>query len=389
MRFLAIRFGVGMTATVLLAAGVVILSALTPAASGGLHPLLHALGIISCSAPTPCQEGNNAGTGPGLEGISAKGSGVVGQTTFRSTSPSNGQAGVLGQDKSTSGMRDSGVAGTTVRGYGVVGTAQSGAGVGAKSSSGCGLCASSSSGYGVYATSNSWVGVFGQSSLYFGVYGSSVNAAAVRGDSSGDAGAWLTGGGTTGVSLVPALTITGNANNPDLIYACAFNGSGGPCTSGGGFPTPQFAAINNGNVFITGQIFTSGSCHNGCAPTQSTGEKRVRFFTPRESLPTIEDFGEAQLVRGQAYVRIDPSFANTLDGREPYMVFLTPKGDSNGLYVINPTAAGFEVRENRGGTSTLAFSYRIVARPYGQHATRLQMITVTRPGRSLPESRFQ
>jgi hypothetical protein len=47
------------------------------------------------------------------------------------------------------------------------------------------------------------------------------------------------------------------------------------------------------------------------------------------------------------------------------MVFITPEGGSNRLYVVNKTAAGFEVHENRGGRSTLAFSYRIVAKPFG------------------------
>jgi len=89
---------------------------------------------------------------------------------------------------------------------------------------------------------------------------------------------------------------------------------------------------------------------------------RALFYTPRESLPTVEDFGQVQLVAGRPYVRIDPTFADTIDQRTKYMVIITPEADSNGLYVTAKTPTSFEVHENRGGRSSLAFSYRIVAK---------------------------
>src|SRR5262249_9486322 len=45
-----------------------------------------------------------------------------------------------------------------------------------------------------------------------------------------------------------------------------------------------------------------------------------------------------------------------------YRVFLTPEGDCQGLYVRSKRREGFEVRELQGGTSSIVFSYRIVAR---------------------------
>lgn len=52
-------------------------------------------------------------------------------------------------------------------------------------------------------------------------------------------------------------------------------------------------------------------------------------------------------------------------------MFLTPEGDSRGLFVTNRANSGFEVGENQGGRSTVAFSYRIVAKPYGDNSPRL------------------
>jgi hypothetical protein len=85
----------------------------------------------------------------------------------------------------------------------------------------------------------------------------------------------------------------------------------------------------------------------------------------------MEDVGEARLVNGRAYVRLDTAFSSTIDHQTNYLVFLTPEGDSRGLFVTNRTIGGFEVGENQGGRSTLAFSYRIVAKPYGDNAPRL------------------
>jgi hypothetical protein len=49
--------------------------------------------------------------------------------------------------------------------------------------------------------------------------------------------------------------------------------------------------------------------------------------------------------------------------------------DSESLYVINKTATSFEVRESKGGTSTLIFDYRIMAKRRGYEAQRLTDVT--------------
>jgi len=75
----------------------------------------------------------------------------------------------------------------------------------------------------------------------------------------------------------------------------------------------------------------------------------------------FEDFGAAKLKRGRAVVTLDANFAKVIK-RGDYHVFLTPKGDCRGLCVRRQGGASFEVRELMGGTSSVAFSYRIVGR---------------------------
>src|SRR5262249_17024151 len=52
-----------------------------------------------------------------------------------------------------------------------------------------------------------------------------------------------------------------------------------------------------------------------------------------------------------------------------YHVFLTARGESNGLYVSAQGTAGFTVQERGKGTSSVAFAYRVVARPKSEKTT--------------------
>jgi len=74
----------------------------------------------------------------------------------------------------------------------------------------------------------------------------------------------------------------------------------------------------------------------------------------------FEDFGTAKLKKGRATVKLDADFAKVVTS--DYHVFIMPGADCRGLYVRRKTAKSFEVRELQDGTSSVAFSYRIVAR---------------------------
>jgi hypothetical protein len=58
-------------------------------------------------------------------------------------------------------------------------------------------------------------------------------------------------------------------------------------------------------------------------------------------------------------------------------VFLSPEGESKGLYVTGKTSEGFTVMEVAGGRSTIPFGYRITAKPYGGTAARLPMVSAS------------
>jgi hypothetical protein len=64
---------------------------------------------------------------------------------------------------------------------------------------------------------------------------------------------------------------------------------------------------------------------------------------------------------------------------DDFHVFLSSEGDSKGLYVSGRTRTGFEVREQARGTSSIAFSYRLVARRKDAASQRFQKVELPKP----------
>lgn len=129
---------------------------------------------------------------------------------------------------------------------------------------------------------------------------------------------------------------------------------------------------------VSGNLITRGSITQNGNPTlitQTSAGTKVVAYGPRQSQPTIEDTGEAQMVNGSSFVRIDPKFAAAIDKNAVYTVLITPEGDTNGVYVTSKSPQGFIVRENRGGRATVGFGYRIVAKPLDTNAPRLPLVS--------------
>lgn len=375
--------------------------------------------FLSCTSAAACLQWTNNSTGPGLEGISAQGRGVMGKTMFNSTNPSNGQAGVAGIDSSSTGTFDAGVFGSSTNGIGVKGASTNGVGVKGLSNSGYAIVGQSASGLGgsIISGNNIGLNVFGGFFESAGPNGPVLSLVQSTAKGSGDFidacqnggpacrngdsrlvfevqsdGGLFSNGSIFGAGLAnqfDAVTITtGAASHSGLYVAGGGAGPSYPVISlaeyalGSDFiqminasSTDVMRVDDSGNVVITGLIYTAGGCSGGCAKSKDPGN-HVISYTPRESLPTMEDTGEGRLVAGQGYVSIDSSFGGVIDRNTNYVVLITPEADSRGLYVTNKTANGFAVRENGGGRSTMSFGYRIVAKPYASSAARLPMINM-------------
>jgi hypothetical protein len=352
----------------------------------------------------------------GVRGVSTNGPGVVGtSSTYNAVEGfSTNSTGVYGEAASSSGF---GVAGRNTSS-----TYNAGSGVYADGGpANDGMQAFSNLRSGVYAFSQSGTALYGNdgqsdsaSELVLQDSGSTPNDAIQVYGQSGDVFDVKNGGnvaisGETAIShsSYPALKVSGESieadgNQDTGIYATSttysaavFQNLAGDSDNvlylhggvvGTGQSTFQIGDGNNngvltvtdtGNLYITGILYTSGSCKFGCLE----GDKQVRAvstYAPSEAEPTIEDTGEAALVDGRADVALDPQFANIVDSNKGYVVLLTPEGDCRGLYVTRRAASSFVVRELQGGRSSIGFAYRIVAKRFGVNATRLPM-TIVKP----------
>ena len=133
-----------------------------------------------------------------------------------------------------------------------------------------------------------------------------------------------------------------------------------------------YAGYFYGRVHITGSLYVEGSKH--CVQ-EIEGAKKVTLYVMESLEYWFEDFGTGQLVNGQAVVQIDRVFAQTTNTGVDYYVFLTPKGECQGLYISRQDKDSFEVRELGGGTSSISLYYRIVAKRRGYEEVRFEEFT--------------
>ncbi len=329
-------------------------------------------------------------TGTGLSATSSSGNAIVGASSTSSgilgktAGTSSSHTGVTGSDVSTNFGNNVGVLGTTVNGgYGVEGTAGAGAvgGVYGVAPDSYGVRGSSSSSVGVYGSSVSSLGMYGSgatgvqgySPAGFGLYASSVSGTGVRGVSSsgpgiaansvsGDAIDAVTSGG------IGAYVVNSNGNGADVggsYIGVVARSNSYPLLLTNAASADLFYVDGSGNVYSHGTYRTFAATRDGAESTA---------FTTRSTAPNVEDVGGARLVNGVATVAFDAAFSASMDAHSAYHVFLTPNGDTRGLYVALKTAGGFVVRETQGGHGTLDFDYRIVAAAPGRAQERMALI---------------
>ena len=215
-----------------------------------------------------------------------------------------------------------------------------------------------------YTASPYGAGVYGQSVTYSQLQSCCAPTAGVWGDTgqqgniavlgtADDAyGAMIENNSPSGYDTLRVVGYDGTDSSALLLNAFS-NAFGGYCT-----------------VDVNGNLKCSGTISD--VVKLEDGSRKVALHSIESPENWFEDFGSGQLSNGAAVVSLEPTFAQTVNTSVDYHVFLTPKGDSRGLYVTNETATSFEVREQGGGTSSIAFDYRIVAKRKGFENVRLE-----------------
>ena len=219
------------------------------------------------------------------------------------------------------------------------------------------------------STSGSAHGVYGRSSNGQGVYGTSSSNNGVEGHSTGN-GASGVAGFQTGTSSHSGDGVYSESADTTNLYEALEAKADSPNT----YIFEGYNASTNGLCTI--DYNATLACTGGAVVkdvrtrhTNSDG-RHVLAYADESATATIEDVGTARMVGGVANVKIDPAFTAVMD-HGWYYVFLTPLGDTRGLYVSSKTMSAFQVRESEGGRSRLEFDYRIVAHPFDAKDDRL------------------
>ena len=161
--------------------------------------------------------------------------------------------------------------------------------------------------------------------------------------------------------------LNNSANNP-TVYATNENAGGSGLFKTLMATSPQgTCGVGGGSLTCTGQVKSLA--------TTASGSHQVETYAMQSPENWMEDFGTGTLSGGTGIVTIDATFAETVSESADYHVFLTPRGDSKGLYVTNLTPTSFEVHESGAGTASIAFDYRIVAKRRGLETQRLTDVT--------------
>lgn len=201
------------------------------------------------------------------------------------------------------------------------------------------------------------LGVYG-SGFTYGVFGSSMNMYGVYGTSTYGYGVYGYGPNSGVYGIGPVFGVYGSTD-----YESGSNGVYGDASN----------APNSWGVFSYGNFGATGS---KSAVVALPDDRVVALYTVESPENWFEDFGSGELKNGVATIKLDTTFAQTVSPEAGYHVFLTPKGDCDGLYVGQETATGFQVRELHRGKSNVAFDYRIVAKRKGLESIRLEEVSV-------------
>jgi len=176
----------------------------------------------------------------------------------------------------------------------------------------------------------------------------------------GDYGLW--GASVFGLAWASAYTDMPATRDFGVFATCNFG------TGTGVYARDMANAAGSYAFYGTGKFSVTGA---KAASVPTSKGNQLLYCTESPEL-WFEDLGSGKLVNGQVHIALDDMYLETIfiSEEHPMHVFLQEMGESNGLIVI-PDAdnTGFTVKEKNGGTSTISFSYRIMAkrRFYQEH----------------------
>ncbi|RFN58757.1 hypothetical protein [Marixanthomonas ophiurae] len=313
--------------------------------------------------------GQNTGIGNGVFGISNNDSGFG----MRAVNLGNAGTGLIAAGNNI-------LPTVITSGTGIAASANNGAFAHGKTGTGTGLIGTGNNSNMIVTNLNGG-GIAGSGTRngVFGYAGNGNDVAANEGNAAGvfllDTDNDITNGGANSIRASAVLAGYDNLNpggttpptgSADHVYFGGYFSGGNE----GIIATPTYAYVGlrynpNGNGGSNGATIDYKIVGTGNVSTlvkDANNTPRV-LFAPEAPEVVFQDYGVGQLQNGQAQIKLDPILQKAIfvDSQNPLKVFVTLEGDCNGVYVTNKSSEGFTVKELQGGTSSVPFSWQIVA----------------------------
>jgi hypothetical protein len=364
---------------VLLGAGAAALASSRPVAVAAAIDAVER--AVTCNSSSPCSSTNNSGKGLAIQATSARGTAIEGSgKSYGVEGTGTNKAGVFGSSTGSG----SGVMGTTAVNWGVQGydsSANYGAGVyGASPSYGVYGSTTNGNGNGVYGYAyGGGIGTVGYSQTGYALLGETEEGYGLVAEAFDEGNGIYVSAAGSGYGLSSftngGLSLYGNNTNGNgSDISGTYIGMIGRAPQSGGYPlvlTDQYGD-NIFQVDGVGDVSYAGGLYQFA---RVKGGGSIKSFSTKTTSATVEDTGTAELVNGVAQVRLDPTFAASIDAKTGYRVFVTPGGETRGwLFVATKNSSGFTVREAQAGRSNVTFDYRIVATALGQAGQRMAFV---------------
>ena len=181
-------------------------------------------------------------------------------------------------------------------------------------------------------------------------------------------GIWTQGAGSSASTATYGIFSDAYNTSTATVYAGYFSAEDNG--TGTKYGVYSYASTSEGYAgYFAGDMTATGT--KSAAVKVDNGEYRM-LYCQESPENWFEDFGEGQMVNGEAHIELDPVFLQTvtIDAQNPMKVFIQLRDDCKGTYVKTYTS-GFDIFELQGGTGNAAFSYRVVAKRKGYENIRL------------------
>jgi len=147
-----------------------------------------------------------------------------------------------------------------------------------------------------------------------------------------------------------------NSNTSNNLIGLGINGG----FMGGYVKGNEYGLISSGDEFgmyVQGNTITNEPI---VQLTDTNNSQRTISYTATSTEVDVTTRGTGKLTNGESFITFKEAFKNLVSSEEGINITITPMGETNGVYISEVTCEGFDVKENRNGSSNVSFNWTAI-----------------------------